>query len=460
MKALTVVFSFVFLAVPGAALGQTRDYKAGAQTSSQRIIVSWTHFGQEPVPPNPVDPPAQKIAPEPAVPPPTNAAENSSDRFVISEGTQDSQASGVQYCGRGSEISSCSQVQSAQAFSEDSIPNVYEADISKKHPHPSEPVDLPVADQDIAPLLNVLSSVPGPQSQLLPVEAAATDRPEVPRQKAQDNSPEAQIAELSAGFKKREAERKAQRAQLLAAGANEPGTQTVAQIEEIRLLLDGEDDRRTTSQRLAKALAALGGELDARANAVQGLIESRKHAAVTAEADLNQLNSLVPQRELALRNLAMLPPSDQSDRIIRGLNAELAQEEDSRKLDEETSKESRGEIKALESEAGELKQAAVEARRRSTSFANAAQAAQVSEKLLADRLEYSVATMRGADLLTSASKALDHSATLSGNAQLGPLPVIGPVPTVAPSANRTTDQLRDCIRKTGNPDACRAQESQ
>jgi hypothetical protein len=459
MKRLTIVLPLLCLAVTGATFAQSGDYTAGAQASSQRVIIPWTHFGQFPAPPDPADPP-QTAIPHSVVASPTSTTGNPYGSAAPPKGNQDSQPSGTQYCAGGSQTSSCSQVQSAQGLSEDSSPNVYEADISKKHPHPPEPVDLPVADRDMAPLLEVPFGTSVSQSQLISADRAAASRSHVAQQEAQNNSPEVQIAELTAGYKQREVERKERRAQLLAAGANDPGTRAVAQIEEIRLLLDGEDDRRTTSQRLARAFAALGGELDTRANAVRDLIENRKQAAVTAEADLNQLNSLVPQRELALRNLAMLPPSDQSDRIIRGLNTELTQEEDARRLDQETSKESRGEIKALKSEAGELEQAAAEARRRSTSFANAAQAAQVNEKLLADRLEYSVASMRGTDLLTSASKALGHSGTLSDNAQLDPLPATRPVPDITPGATQTTDQLRDCIRKTANPDACRDQGSQ
>jgi hypothetical protein len=436
MKVVTVALPFVLLAVAGGASAQSRDYTAGVQASSPHVIIPWTHFGQDPPLPAPADPPPQSVAPQPPV---VSLNEASVDGSPFSEGTQ-----------------------GAQAYLGDASPNLYEADISQKHPHPPEPVDLPLADQDTAPLLDVLPSFPGiaPQLQLLPAEARAGQGAELGARKTQNNSPNAQIAQLTAGYKQREASRNARRAQLLAAGANDPATQAVAQVEITRLLLEGENDRRATSQQLAKAFASLGEELSARAQAVQELIESRRQAAVTAAADLNHLNSLVPQRELALRNLAMLPASDQTDSMIRGLNTELTQEEDTRKLDEETSQESRGEIKALQAEADELEQAAGEARRSSTRFADAAQSAQVNERLLADRLEYSVARMRTADLLTSASKALGHSGVLTDNAQLGPLPAAGAVPALTPSAKQAMDQLRDCIRKTGNTDACRAKEGQ
>jgi hypothetical protein len=432
MKALKLALPFAFLVATGARSAQSQDYTAGAQIPSQRVIIPWTHFGQDATP---ADPPPQAVAKQP--PSVLSPKEASVDGSALSDGTQ-----------------------RAQPSSGGSSPNLYEADISKKHPHPPEPVDLPVADQDTAPSLNVLPSMPGSQSALPPAGGKPAHGVGVGEQKAQDNSSEAQIAALTAGYKQREASRNAQRAQLLATSTNDPATRALAQIEATRLLLENENDRSVTSQQLARAFASLGEQLDTRAHAVQDLIESRNQGAVTAEADLKQLNGSLPQRELALRNLAMLPATDQNDRIIRGLNAELTQEENARELDEETSKEALSEIQALKAEADELEQAAAEARRKSTTFANAAQAAKVNERLLADRLEYSVARMRGTDLLTSASKALDQSGALGGNAQLDPLSATRAVPALGSSANQATDQLRDCIRKTGNPDACRAKQDQ
>jgi hypothetical protein len=438
MRAVVVALPFFVLAVAGAASGQSRDYTAGAPISSPRVIIPWTHFGQDP-------PEAAEVPAQPASPRPTPALPN-----VPSSSTW----AGVSVPPTGA--------LNEQPESSATGLELYEADISQAHPHPPEPVDLPLADQDTAPLLEVLPTLPrtAPRLESLPAGATAASSVELGDRKGQNNSPEGQIAQLTASYKQREASRNARRAQLLAAGRNDPATQDVAQVEVTRLLLEGENDRRTTSQQLAKAFASLGEELDARARAVHDLIDSRKQAAVTAEADLSHLKSLMPQRELALRNLAMLPPSNQNDSIIRELNAELTQEQDTRKLDEETSQESRSEIKALQAEADELEQAAGEARQSSTRFADAAEAAQVNERLLADRLEYSVAHMRASDLLTSASKALGHSGSLRGSAQLGPLPGAGAIPALMPTGKQATDQLRDCIRKTGDLDACRAKEGQ
>jgi hypothetical protein len=437
MKALTFILPLVFLAVAGPGLAQSRDYTAGVQASSQRVIIPWTHFGQDPPAAVAPEPPPQTAAPPPAVTQPDDIAATPVSGSAPSD-----------------------EDPSAQPSSGTSTAKVYEADISQNHPHPAEPVDLPLADQNTAPILKTLPDGPELEFQAPAALGKAGNGSVAATLKAQDHSPEGQIAQLMAAYEQREAERKTQREHFEAAGARDPATQALAEIEATRLVLEGERDRGATSRQLAKAFASLGEELDARAQKIRDLVESRKQTALTAEAELNELNQVVPRRELALRNLAMLPASTQNDQIIHGLNTELAQEEAGRRLDEEQTQEAQSEIKALQAEADELERAAAEARRKSSSFADAAQSAQVNENLLADRLEYSVAQMRTADLLGSASKALEHSGALKDTIHIAPLPAAGPISASTPSASQSVDQLRDCIRRTGNPDACRGKGDQ
>jgi hypothetical protein len=435
MKAARIILPVAVLALSSQGFAQSRNYAAGVQTYPEHVIIPWTHFGQGPALPDP-----------PASPPPQT---ETAQPAVLQPGDP-----------RGTAVSGASvPAPNAQPSSSSSTPAVYEADISQKHPHPPEPVDLPIADQGTVPALNVLTNVSGLGSVEGNSEIETGLEAKSPSQ-PQDHSPEAQIAALTAGYMQRQATRQAQRAQIKAAGAHDPATQAVAQIEVTRLLLEGEKDREATSQQLAQAFSSLGEELDNRAQRVRNLAQSRKQTALTADAELNEINESAPRREMALRNLAMLPASTDNDQIISNLSAELEQEENTRKLDEEQSHEAGSEIKALQNEANTLERAATVARRKSSNFADAAQSARVNENLLADRLEYAVAQMRTADLLAGASKVLDHSGALKENLQIGPLPAAGSVPAPLPSASTAVDQLRDCIRQTGNPDACRAKGEQ
>jgi hypothetical protein len=444
--------SLALLVASGVALAQQQQYDSPANGAAVHVIVPWTHFGQQPARGSVNPPPA--VAPLPSGNQGNDPAAPGGDTSMPASDDQQVQYPPTGYCGVGARIGPCpAQSQSGDVSSPDSVPRVFEADISKKHPHPLEPVDLPLADQS-TPALRMLPDQPVDELQI--GFQPAENKTGSAVQEVQDHSPEKQIVVLTAAYQQRETNRKARRAQLETAAANDPATRAVAQIETTRLLLEGEGDREITSQKLATAFAALGQELDARAQNVRDLAATRKQTALTAEAELVQLNRQIPQQELALRNMAMLPAGGQDDAMIRSLNAGLAQEENTRKLDEQQSREARVELNSLQAEANELQQAAADARRKSTHFADAARAAGVNENLLADRLEYSVARMRAADLLTTASKALDSSSALKGQADIGPLPSTAAVPVLTAPASDAVDQLRNCIRKTGNPDACRA----
>jgi hypothetical protein len=442
MKAVRVFLALAVLAFAGGGMAQSQRYTASSQgPASPHVIVPWTRFGH--------DPPATKSVESAQASAPLAGSEAAGPAGATAARINGSDPPG--------------DAPNADPPPDNSVAMLYEADISKEHPHPPQPVDLPLAGRDATPILTVLPERPDVDLQVQAPgskSGGATGLSAGLASKVQDHSPESQIADLTSEYEEREAERKARRAQLEAAAAHDPSTRAIAQIEVTRLLLEGEKDRGATSQQIAKAFASLGEELDNRARRVRDLVESRDQTAVTAEAELDQLNQLVPRRELALRNLAMLPASDQTDQIIHGLNTELAQEEDTRRLDRERSQEARSEVKALQAEANALHEAAQEARRRSSKYADAAQSAQVNENLLADRLEYSVARMRTADLLTGVSKALNHSDTLKENIQMGPLPAAGTVSTPGLTPTQTVDKLRDCIRRTGDPDACRAKGDQ
>lgn len=453
MKAVRIALPFMLLGVVITAAGQEKP-AASVDAPKPRVIVPWTYFGQAPPAPAQPNAPPQPASPySPAIK--SEAAQSSRpsqpEQGLSTDPGNETQPAPPDLAGAPASSSD------AEAVSKPADPTLYEADISQKHAHPPWPVDLPLADRNAAPLSKVIPAG-GSEGQLTPASPGAGGM--APNASAApSDSPEAQIAALTAGYRQREAGRESQRSALENAGAKDPSTLALARVEETRLLLEGEKDRGATSQQLAKAFASLGEKLEARAQRIHALVESRNQTAVSAEAELNLLNGLAPRRELALRNLAMLPPSTQSDQMMSGLNTELAQQQATHKLDQQRSLEARGEMKALKAEAGQLQQAAAEARQKSSDFANATRAAQVNESLLADRLEYFVARMRATDVLSSAAQALDHSAVLKDNVQLkSPAsPAVTPAPTAR--APQSVDRLRDCIRRTGNLDACRGKGS-
>ena len=416
MRALNVALPIAILGFTVAAFGQNSSSPAAtSNVSPQDVIVPWRHFGPEPA--------DSSAASTQALPARTLSAGS------VPNATSASDSS-------GNNESSQAQPQS---------PQITEEDISKKHPHPPEQVQIPVADQEVRPLQNSAPETSDAGSQN-GEQGSASD--------SSEGSPEAEVASLTAGYEKRETDREARRHRLEKAAAQDPATQALAKIQETRLLLEGEQDRMQSAQQLSQAFAGLADEIADRATQVRSLVQNRKQMAELSEAELDRMNERTPQLELALRNVAMLPPSDENNQMIRRLDSELAQDDGIRKLDEERSLQARHEVQSLQADADELTKQAAEARQKSASFAKAAQEAQLNEGRLANRLEFAVTRQRAADMLNSTSKAVASSVALTGNAAINSAVTDGS--TVSVPTGLSVDQLRDCIRKSGDVESCRA----
>ena len=263
------------------------------------------------------------------------------------------------------------------------------------------------------------------------------------------------VASLSEDYAKREHERDARRQELEAAVHNDPTVQAVADIENTRLLLEGEQDRMKSSGQLSQAFSDLAAKLQSDTERVKALLEARRKSAERAHAEIARIEAEAPELNLALKNLALLPAAGDSDNLMRSLSAELDQDDQTLKIDEQRSQEDRSEIRGLEADEQELVSASGEARAKAGSFAQASQDAKVAEGLLADRLEFSVQRKRASDELSDTAKTLETSVSMHGHA---------PVPQTAPgdpvqtpeTASQPVDGLRDCIRRTGDVAACRA----
>ncbi len=422
MRLSKIALSAVMMALAVAAFGQDSSSQSPASTvPAQDVIVPWRHFGPQPAPNS-------------------NAGQDRS----LNAGSVPSSAT---------MSDSSDDSGNSQAQPQGTNVRITEEDISKKHPHPPEPLQLPAASKDASPLENSSSGSSNIQSQTGPANGSSQSSSGNASQPA-DDSPESQVASLTTGYQQREADREAQRHQLEKAAAKDPATQALAQIQETRLLLEGEQDRMQSTQQLSQAFAALADEIAGRAAQVRGMVGARKQIAEISDADLDRLNDRTPQLDLALHNIAMMPPSGENNQMIRRLDAELSQDEQARKLDEEHSLQARHEMQSLQADAVELDKEAAEARQKSASFVKAAQDAKLNEGRLADRLEFTVTRQRAADTLNSTSKAIESSVALTGNTAINSA-VMGSSAASVPT-DHTVDQLRDCIRKTGDVEGCRA----
>ncbi len=422
-----ITTSLLILGLTGIAAAQNPDSPSEAQDSAQpqHVIVSWTHFGEQ------------------AVPAPSGDA-----RSPLQVSNSELSGGEANEAGSGNQATSSGPLPAEQnaAQSATSAPSaqIYEADISKKHPHGPELVPLPPADQSYqvpnSQLPNSEPAAPLPPSSAEPAATAQSGGENAAASSPQNQSPEERIASLAESYQDRVTERNGEINQLATVAAKDPENEGLALIQKTRLQLEGAQDLMTTSQQLAQAYASLAAELTGRAEKVQALADNRKQTARAAAAELSQVNELEPRRETALRNLSLLPASQQNDQTIQSLGAELSQEESGQKIAEAEAQQARLEMQDLQAQASKLQEAAAEAQRESAAFARAAQDARESENGLADRLEFYAARSRAADALASASKVLGSATLLNSTAGSAPA--------------TPAESLRACIRQNQNTDAC------
>lgn len=451
MRVWKVLLPLVILFLAGVVLAQDSNSPSIANNvPPEDVIVPWTYFGPKPAPTASirVDDPPQAATVSSETSDPDGAAPDPPPAVEVKQAVDPQSA------------------QTPQTASSGQNTQIYEADISKKHPHPPEPVQLPVASQVAPPLTQSVPGVidlkSGGQTQ-----NGTSTQPETNKQTAveaasapQPSTPESQIIALTASYQQREANRVAELQQLkTAAAVNDPSAQLHAQIQETQLLLEGEQDHMQNAQELSKAYASLAGELEDRAGTVGDLADSRGEGTQAAEAELNQMKGIMPRLDLALHNFAMLPPNDENNQMIGTLEAELAQDENTRKFNQQRSVESQNEMKALQADAQLLKQAAATARQKSASYAEESQGAEANERMLSNKLEYLAARQSATDLLASASRVLGTPAKdITSAAATASAP--GATTVFSSPSGQDVDSLRACLRQSANTNACVAKGDQ
>ncbi|HEV2498825.1 MAG TPA: hypothetical protein VGY31_04500, partial [Terriglobia bacterium] len=177
---------------PSEAAGQARSSGSSSTdgTATLRVIVPWTHFKNSPAPAPAAtnaqpaaDPPPQPQTSDPEIVSPelsttdipstgdavSQSAEPATPNKSISTNSgatspPDQTAQTSQKNGQNSQNIQPG-LQPVPVLSDTQSQPLYEEDISKKHPHPPEPVKLPPADQIAAPLSDSEEPAPPAETQ-------------------------------------------------------------------------------------------------------------------------------------------------------------------------------------------------------------------------------------------------------------------------------------------------------
>jgi hypothetical protein len=294
----------------------------------------------------------------------------------------------------------------------------------------------------------------------IPPQPPAVSEADLPTETISTPAPEPSVAPtvsgLSADYERREQDRNTRRQELEAAAHNDPTLEAVSDIQATRLLLEGEQDRMQTSEQLSQAFSGLATKLQAHADQLKALLEARRETAQQSDAEVARLTAEAPDLNLALKNLVMLPASSENDEFMRRLADRLNQADRALEIGQERSRQAHVQIKALEADEQELVRQSREARTKAASFAQTSQDAKVNEGLLADRLEFSEARKRASDELSNTSQVLETSVPIRGNTAVQQAILGGDQPPTPRKTSQQVDALRDCIRRTGDVAACRA----
>ncbi|MGH9328682.1 MAG: hypothetical protein ACRD2B_18595 [Terriglobia bacterium] len=442
MRAWKILLPLVFLFLAGIVLAQdSKSPSVANNTPPEEVIVPWTHFGAEPASAPSVD------AEDPPAPPAAPVSSETSD--PVGTAPADPPSAPPQTVEMQNPAPAGQTIQ------------LYEADISKKHPHPPEPVKLPAAGQATAPLAQGSSIAPSPADQSqkkVPLQPGAVSQSAAQNasRASAASTPESEILAVTSSYQKRAANRARELQQLKATARKDPSAQLHNQMRETQLLYEGAEDHMESAQELSKAYALLAGQLEDRAGKIRGLAENREQGAQAAQAELSEIQGITPTLGVALHNLSMLPAGDVDNQTISTLKAELAQDENTRNLNQERSAEAQSEMKALQADTQRLDEAAAVARQKSASCVEELQAAQAEESLLSERLQYLAARQSATDLLASASKVLDTGRVVSASRTANPS-ASGAATALSSPATQEDKTPRACLQKSANAGACVAQ---
>jgi hypothetical protein len=335
-------------------------------------------------------------------------------------------------------------------------------DVSAKPSQPDlTPVSTAPPSGDSASEPAVSSAEPAASSPNASDSVSGDPAPEAAASPAPEPSVASAVASLSAEYQKRQQDRDTRRQEIKAAGQNDPTLEAVADIEDTKLLLEGEQDRMQSSEQISTGLTRLATKLDSDSDHLRSLLKARRQTAAQADAAIAQLNAETQEMSVALKNLAMLPAGSENDEFMQRLSDRLDHLDETMRIDQRRSQQARAQLKALETDQQALGGAARQARAKAVTFDQASQDAKVNQDLLANRLEFSVERKRAADELSSIGSALQTSVNLrgSGAVQEAALGDSEPRATVTNAARRSVDDLRDCIRRSGDVTECRTSGS-
>ena len=322
----------------------------------------------------------------------------------------------------------------------------------------SATLNVPPAAADTTPLPTSTTADNTPVAPLIPTASAPSDRT--------TGTPDAQGAvEMPLDTESFDArihrrlddygQRHQQRGRVMAsydrASNGDPGLGRFADPRKVQVELNDELDREQTSEELSGDYAEQAHDVQVKAKALEDFVAKRRRSL----DDLNKHSEATHRQDLevALANLARQPLSPETMAQMREIDRRLSEADRNEKDLPGQMSQTQQEAADAAEELSKLEALRVSYEKEAKAFTADALSARQNRMRLAGRLEYYVVRSQAEDELEQGRKAIDAAQHLSASPEVESL-LRGSGSSTKSDA--VLQQLRDCIRDSGDVKNCRA----
>lgn len=230
----------------------------------------------------------------------------------------------------------------------------------------------------------------------------------------------------------------------------DPGLGRFADPRKVQVELADELDRERTSEELSADYAQQAHEVQSAERALQEFIDKRRHTL----DELNKQNgaSRRSDLEVALANLARQPSSPESLTAIREIDRRLSETDRHGEELPALLLQNQQETVDATAELANLQTLQQGYEKEARTFTADALSARQNRLRLANKLEYFVVRAQAEDMLEQGRKALGTAQHLSASSQVENLLA---TPESTNQSDAKLEQLRNCIKQSGDVQACR-----
>lgn len=276
------------------------------------------------------------------------------------------------------------------------------------------------------------------------------------RERPIQNGPLAsRLQQATQGYQTRQQARESRLSAVDKVSQKNPDLQGLAELERVKTLIEGEEDRARVNEEMAGVFTGHALNVEREGREVEDFASRRQKQILDLRNQIEKLQARRSELALALTNLALQPPTAENTSLMRHLDAELSAIDPSQELLAAQLAQAEQEILGAAADARKLTEISEACRKQAAAYAADARSARENAVRLANRMEFVL--MR--EKVTALSRDTGNVITIAPRFAAHPsieraLTSLGSGDP-APKSDEEIANLRDCIRRTGNLEACR-----